>query len=245
MESSQLLLMDQDAEDEYDEDPEFSDLFEPALWLIHQHHDIRLDPTVDYKRDAQQRMDTANIGVLSHTFGPWRIYVNWSTDWAQKIPPHHMAVEFSAKHTTSGRSRNSTEFRLVGIISPYLTMRTCWNCGRGNPKINGEYSDDGYWVNVDRDKIAAAVQAGNITWEEGEDFPERVPAVLPHHACIKCGEFDWFGDVQYGATARPEDFQRDAAESLAIVTGIDSIATSMRMTHSPAGGKAGFARTTV
>lgn len=241
----QLILMNQGDEDLYDEDPEYSDEFEPGLWLIHQHHDIILDPTVDYKRDERQRLDSANLGVLSHTFGCWRIYVNWQTVWAQKIPPHHMAIEFGAGGMGGVKKRASTEWRLVGIISPYLTMRTCWSCGRGNPSINGRYTDDGYWVRVDRDKIAAAVHAGNITWEEGEAFPDKVPAVLPAHACVRCGEYDWFGDTQFGAVARREDFQRDAAESLARVTGISSIATSMRMTHDPSGKGSGFATTAV
>lgn len=243
-----LGLMGQDDEELYDEDPEFSDEFEPGLWLIHQHHDIRMDPTVDYKKDLGTRMDNANIGVLTHTFGCWRIYVNWSTEWAQKIPPHHMAVEFGAGHTGGMRSkRASTEWRLVGIISPYMTMRTCWSCRRGNPIIDGRFNEDGYWVRADPDKIEAAVVAGNVTPEEAAVFPDKIPAVFPAHACpaVGCGEYDWFGDMQFGATARREDFQRDAAESLALVTGMDNLATDMRMTHDPTGQGAGFARTTV
>ena len=243
-----LELFDPAKEDEYDEDPEYSDLFEPALWLIHQAHDIRLDPTVDYNRDRQQRLEQANLGVLDHTFGVWRIYVNWQTTWAQKIPPHHMAVEFGAKGM-GGIRRASTEWRLVGIISPYLTMRTCWNCAHGNPIVNGRFDERGYWVSVNKDRVEATMrqlreERPDMTDEEFaqvlfgmDEIPDRVPAVWPHHPCSKCGEYDWFGDCS-GVIARPEDFQRDCAESLAIVTGDDVHATTMREIHDPTGRRA-------
>jgi len=251
-----LRLFDPALEDDYDEDPEFSDLFEPALWLVHEQYDIRLDPTVDYKKTVGERMDSANLGVLQHTFGNWRIYVNWQTVWAQKIPPHHMAVEFGSRGL-GGERRSSTVWSLVGIISPYLTMRACWNCARGNPIVNGQYDDNGYYKEINRERVDAALAEmrltdPTVTEEEFADvtfgadrIPTRIPAVLPHHPCPACGEYDWFGDTG-GVIARPDDFQRECAETLALVTGQDELAVEMRKIHDPTGQRpTRFAQTTV
>jgi len=210
-----------------------------------------------------QRLDSANLGVLSHTFGIWRIYVNWSTAWAQKIPPHHMAVEFGVKGL-GGWKRSSTMWRLVGIISPYMTMRTCWSCGRGNPIVNGKFDERGYYVAVNVDRVESTLRdlqgvRPNASRQDlaqalfgCDEIPDKIPAVLPHHPCggklptgKMCGEYDWFGDCG-GAIARPEDFQRDCAEALALVTGDDIHATTMRQIHDPTGQRVTrYAHTTV
>lgn len=233
--ASNIILLGQDIEDEsLDEDPEYSDEFEPAIWLIHHNYDITMDPTIDQGKTRDEQLAQAEIGILEADFGGWKIYVNWQLKWAQKIPPHHMGVE-----------RRGV---LVGIVSPYLTMRTCWNCGRGDALHDGEWNDDRMWVKVNRKVLEERISAGAITLEEANTMPARIPAVLPAHPCPKpdCKQYDWFGDMGDGLIARREDFQRDAAEALAERTGKENVAIDMRMHHDPTGeGKMSYAHTGV
>lgn len=201
------LLQDTDLDDGgWEEDPEYSDEFEPALWILLERYDIQMDPTLSFEDSMAGR----DIGVLTAKFWKWTISLNWQTVWARHIPPHHMAVEF-----------DGTE---VGIISPWLTLRTCWKCRRGNPiGRDGKYSENGLWV--------YSKQIG------------RVPAVLPAHPCpgrlqkvgeevvrIPCGEYDW-----YASFVSREQFQRDAAEEVAKDTNDDTLAQEMAVVHDPSG----------
>ena len=199
------LLPEQADDGNWIEDPEYSDEFEPALWIILQRYDISMDPTMG----LEAAMAARDIGLLTAKFGKWSIAINWATQWAQKIPPHHLAVEFNGD--------------LVGILSPWLTMRTCWSCGRGNPiGPDGKFHEDLLYV---------PTKAGPM------------PAVLPAHACPgrlekhnsqvirrPCGKFDWFAHF-----VTREDFQRDAAEVVAKDTGEDYLAADMAVVHDPTG----------
>lgn len=206
--------------DNYEDDPDYADAFEPALWLLLHKHDITMDPTMSMDDQLNKR----DIGLLSHSFWKWAIYVNWQTVWAQKIPPHHMAVHF-----------NNT---LVGIISPFLTARTCWSCRLGDPtrKANGQPADGGFDENLMFMTLPLTQQIMHPTW------PKRLPLCYPAHPCPRCKNYDWFA-----STVRIEAFQRDAAEHLAVETGEDDFATEMRMTHDVLGrdGQMGYARTKV
>lgn len=215
-------MVDPFNEDQWEDSPEYSDEFEPALWLIHHEHDIHMDPTVDIGKTKQERLAQAQLGVLWARFNHWSIAVNWQTQWARTIPPHHMAVEY--KNT------------LVGILSPYLLMRTCWNCRRGNPvRANGDWDEAGYYS-----YLSPVMRAAR------PDLPPRAPAVLPAHPCPAkgCGAYDWFGAPSGDVIVRREDFQRDAAEAIADKSGQHRLATEMRMSHDPETGKAlGMAKT--
>ncbi len=194
-----------------DQESDYADAFEPALWLIMEKQDIRMDPTLS----KEEQLSNRDIGILSHSFWKWTIHVNWSTTWAQKIPPHHMAVHFNGV--------------LVGIISPFLTIRTCWSCRLGDPTRTpgGQPARNGY-----DEKWFYITYPGSTI---------KLPAVYPAHPCPECGAYDWFAN-----TVEIEQFQRDAAEHLAVATGDDVHATDMRVTHDPRGeGKMGYARTKV
>jgi len=208
-------------EDEYEDEPDFADAFEPALWLLLHQHDITMDPTLSKEDQLKGR----EIGVLEASFWKWKIFVNWQTKWAQVIPPQHMAVHFNGEQ--------------VGIISPYLTVRTCWNCrlgdptrspGGGGPANNG-FDEDSYYIKTPTAQLLM-----------NPDLPRRIPAVYPAYPCPRCKQYDWFA-----RSITIEQFQRDAAEHLAVETGEDEIATDMRVTHDVLGrdGKMGYARTNV
>lgn len=212
-------LVDVDSDDGgWHEDPEISDEFEPAYWIICETHDIRMDPTIA----PDKARATADLGVFTAQFGRWSIYLNWQTRWAQQIPPHHLLVEY-----------NGTP---VGIISPFLILRACWKCGRGQPIRDGRFTEDAYWA-----RLQPAMRALHPDW------PERIPAVLPAHPCPRCGEHDWWGNSGLiGAhLATREDFQRDAAEEVARLTNTDALAREMAVVHSTTGGPQRYVRTTV
>ena len=101
------------------------------------------------------------------------------------------------------------------------------------------------WVKRNDQVIQERVLAGALTSEEAAQLPTRVPAVLPAHPCPSCGAFDWFGDLGDGMVARREDFQRDAAEAIAVETRRDNLAVDMRIRHDIQGGQMGYARTGV
>ena len=190
----------------WDELPEISDEFEPGLFIVMEQYDISMDPTMG----NDQAMRNRDLGVLGASFGivddsrkQWSILVNWQTVWADRIPPHHMGVAYDGQP--------------VGIISSFLTMRACWKCALGQPIVNGEYSDDGYYR-----------PGGKIPW------------VLPAHPCPRCKEYDWWGtgtSIIGGIQARREDFQRSAAEHLERMTGKEGVADSMSMVHGTDGNK--------
>ena len=173
--------------------PEVSDEFEPAFWVILQTNDISFDPTLSKEQAAK----TVDLGVLTAHFRPWEIHLNWSTGWAQKIPPHHMAVLWQGIEQA--------------IISPYLIVRTCWKCRRGSPRgPDGSWDEERMWIRPTPEQLLQA-----------PDLPQRLPAVMPAYPCpggqqwypllrqyrqVRCGEYDWFG-----RNARREQFQFDAA----------------------------------
>jgi len=206
--------------DEYDDEPDYADAFEPALWLILHQHDIVMDPTISQEAQLKGR----EIGVLEASFWKWKIFVNWQTKWAQKIPPQHMAVHFNGV--------------LVGIISPYLTVRTCWNCRIGDPTrspggtapAKNGFDDGSYYIQTPRAQLIL-----------NPNLPIRLPACYPAHPCPRCRQYDWFAK-----SVTIEQFQRDAAEHLAVETGDDEHATDMRVTHDVMGREGmGYARTNV
>ena len=196
-------LLDTNLDDgSWEEDPEISDEFEPCLWVVMQQNDITMDPTMS----AEDSLRGSNIGILSASFGKWTIFVNWQLKWSQVIPPHHVGVEYDGE--------------LKGVISPYLTMRTCWHCRRGNPlNSDGVYNDAGYWVYPPKGFLA-----------KYPFMPNKWPAVYPANPCPDCGEYDWFA-----ATIEREALQRDAAEETARLTEIDKLAMDMRIKHDPMG----------
>ena len=220
--NSKVPLVDISDDDQWEDSPEYSDEFEPALWVIHHQHDIRMDPTIDAGKTKQERLAMAQLGVLWARFGLWNIAVNWQTQWAQTIPPHHMAVEYKGE--------------LVGILSPYLLMRTCWKCRRGNPlRSDGAWDERGYYAYLPKVMRVAR-----------PELAPRAPAVLPAHPCPAkgCGAWDWFGSRDGEVVVRREDFQRDAAEAIADISGNHRLAVSMRQQHDPETGlQKGIAKT--
>ena len=192
----------------WDELPEVSDEFAPALMIVLEQYDIDMDPTLSKDKDMANR----DIGVLSASWGivddsrkKWSIHLNWQVKWARKLPPHHMMVEYDGQE--------------VGCLSPFMFMRCCSFCGLGTPIVNGEYSDDGYY----RPKLRAPNGA-------------RIPWVLPGHPCPKCGQYDWWGsDPGEGkiqtSVARREDFQRSAGEHFERLTGQEGSADKFSVIH--------------
>lgn len=245
-----ILMLDPSVpEDEYEEDPEYADIFEPALWLILQNHDINLDPTIDYGKTRSEQLAKAQLGVLYHSFGNWNIAVNWQTLWAQSIPPHHFAVHFCAKYEGS-KSRASTGEVLVGIMSPYFLLRTCWQCRLGDPiGPDGDWNEERYYKPLNHALIDQAVSDESLTPDEGAqlktDLIDKAPKVVPAMPCPDCEMYDWFGDLHGGIIARPEDFISDAADELAKITGLDHLAKDMRLIHGAPGEKMRYAGTVV
>lgn len=112
-----VLAVDGELEDEFEEEsPETDQTFELALWVITHTEDFELDPdAAGEKAEAMSQvgMKTAHFGGDNGRL--WTIQVNWDQyKWSAKIPPGYCRVEYAGQD--------------VGIIGPWLTIRTCWNC---------------------------------------------------------------------------------------------------------------------
>ena len=94
-----------------DQESDYADAFEPALWLIMEKQDIRMDPTLS----KEEQLSNRDIGILSHSFWKWTIHVKWSTRsvragavaWA--ILPEHPADNRPAMATTRSGSTSRTQ----------------------------------------------------------------------------------------------------------------------------------------
>uniref|UniRef100_A0A6M3J2R5 Uncharacterized protein n=1 Tax=viral metagenome TaxID=1070528 RepID=A0A6M3J2R5_9ZZZZ len=173
------------------EDPEVSPEFWPVhmIWLAQ--NNVVMDPTLS----EQKQRESANIGLQVIKWDSWEVAINMSTQWHGKIPPEHFSVEFAGT--------------LVGILSPFQQVRTCWHCGLGSPRAGDSFRRDRMFVYSVFPKL-----------RNGQDMPRCLPFVLPAHACrgpLKdgllrrtCGAFDWFG-----LTVTREEFKRSAEERLA------------------------------
>jgi len=115
---SHIMSVDAATEDLYEEEsPETDQTFELALWVLAHQKDIRLDPDLH----GDEAEVASNLGVVEGAFGGpnndlWKIEVNWNQyEWAGKMPPGYCRVRYADIE--------------VGIIGPWLTIRTCWSCG--------------------------------------------------------------------------------------------------------------------
>lgn len=117
------LAGDIDKDDIVYEDWEYSELFEPALWLIMRDHSITGDSTMTQEESDQ----SSQLGVFEYSWSHWKIQLNWTSAFQGQIPPNHLAVYWRDQH--------------VGTISPFQAIRICWKCRAGGmvkvPNIPG------------------------------------------------------------------------------------------------------------
>ena len=207
---SKLEFIGADEFDDVLEDPEFSREFEPVFWMLSEVHDIKMDPTLS----AEKQRESANIGLLSHEWGNWRVSLNWSTHWNEDIPPHHYRVEWASKFSKTAKEP-------VAVLSPYFLYRTCPFCRAGDPRAGGNFD-------IRRLRMATWIPRHPLT---GGPTPPDLPACAPAHACRgpfydgkllgTCRQFDWFGEGIFlgsAAIGPREVFQRECSEELERLT---------------------------
>lgn len=110
---SQLELDDTAYEEE---DPEGEHIFYlGSMVAIHQvAKPPEVDPTISSKKQIDAGLDQ---GVLKGKFDKWEVQLNWRPVWTGKIPPRHLRVLWNGEE--------------IGVLSPYMTARTCPTCGLG------------------------------------------------------------------------------------------------------------------
>ena len=179
------------------EDPEFAREFIPIQMLFLQRNHVTIDPTMS----AERQKASADQGLFEIRFKPWVVYLNWSTQWQGRIPPHHYAVEFHGE--------------TLGILSPFALVRTCWKCRLGSPRVGSTW-----WPGLMYVRSVHPKAPPRWPWVRPA-YPCWGP--LENSYLIRtCGEMDW-----WARTIDRELVQRDAAEALAIEAETDSYASDM------------------
>ena len=115
--SYKVPLVDVDLDDgDWIEDQPYSDVFACALWVVmHTKGRFSYDPTLS-KEKQRSVVDHGTFDV-DGLEGGWKGTLNWTSSWFGSIPPRHLGVKRFDD--------------VLGILSCWETIRTCWHCRKG------------------------------------------------------------------------------------------------------------------